>query len=157
MAVTPSVVRFVCRAAIERGLRPDATGSANGASPPAVGSLMATSIASVEGAQAAADGEDEVAERRWATTLAAAAENDWRLLVCDSLEALGCIASRAENLSRAAQLLVAARQCRQDTGYLYRFGSEHDQLARTWATLGADNIALPPLRWEAAAELALSN
>ena len=157
MAVTPSVVRFVCRAAVQGGRRPDALAAAHGHAPPTARSLMAASIAAIEAVQAAADGDDELAEQRWSATLAAAAANDWRLLVCDSLEGLGCIAGRKTRRNRATQLLVAAQQCRQETGYLYRFDFEQDQVAMTWATLGVDSPPMPPLTWQAAAEIALSS
>ena len=67
MAVTPSVVRFVCRAAIERGLRPDATGSANEPRHPRLARTNGNQHRLRRGRpeSTAADGEDEVAERRW--------------------------------------------------------------------------------------------
>jgi hypothetical protein len=157
LAVTPSVVRSVCRAAIQAGRRPDAPQAAQHMSPPTPGSLMAASIASVEGATAAVGGEDERARERWTTALRVAAEKEWRLLACDCLEALGCLASRANEVVRARRLLSASQHFRQESGYRFRFRFEQDQLDQTWAIVGGPGAAAEPLSWPEAVGLALSS
>lgn len=156
LAVTPSVVRSVCRAMIQAGGRPEASEYANGASPPTPGSLMATSIAAVEAAIAVIEGDDEEAGRCWAKVLELAAANEWRLLACDALEALGCLASRRKDIARAERLLAAADQRRQDLAYRFRSGFEQEQVDQAWATIGAPRTKQAVLAWPAAVEAALS-
>lgn len=158
LAVTPSVVRCVFRAAIQTGRRPDAPLLASlHVVPPTAGSLMAASMATVEGARAAVDGEDELAKQLWVAALRMAAPNDWRLLACDCVEALGGLASRAGDAATAAQLLTSAQRRRQDLDYSFRYGFEQDQLDRAWAVIGGTSKAVPgPLPWSAAVHLALT-
>ena len=157
LAVTPSVVRSVCRAAIQQGQYPDASAWAHGVIPPSRGSLMAASIAAVDAAQAALDGDDERAKGRWLEALEVAAANQWSLLACDAVEGLACIASRKMDAVRAGQLLGAAQDCRQGTGYLYRSGFEQEQVDQAWATVAAQGAVPPPLPWATAISLALSS
>jgi hypothetical protein len=156
LAVTPSVVRSVCRAAIEQGQRPDASAWAHGVAPPSSGSLMAASIAAIDAAQAAIDGDDERAAGRWLEVLKVAAANEWSLVACDAMEGLACIASRKMDVVKAGQLLGAAQDRRQATGYRYRSGFEQEQVGQAWATVAAAGAVPPPLPWPSALSLASS-
>jgi hypothetical protein len=120
-AVTPSVVRTVCRAAIDRGERVDAAAAAHGSVPAATGSLMGASVTSLDAANAAVQGDDALADSLWKAVLNVSAANGYLVLVSDALEALGCIASRRTDTTKAAYLILAARDCRQEAGYHHRF------------------------------------
>jgi predicted ATPase/DNA-binding XRE family transcriptional regulator len=155
LGMTPSLVRTVCRAAIDGGNRVDPADVANGAAPPASGSLMAASFAAIEAAHAMLDGDDALAGQRWSDVLAVAAANEYLLLVCDALEGLGCLAGRRDEAAKAGQLLTAARQCREDLSYRYRFVFEEELADEAWAVAGPA-AAPSPLSWRAAAEVALA-
>jgi hypothetical protein len=154
-AVTPSVVRMVCRAAIDRGEKPDALTAAHGEGPPAPGSLMDLSIKAVEAA-AAADRRDDIRARDlWSAVLARAAPERYVLLACDALEAMGFVAVRLGHLSQAAQMLRAARGRRGESGYSHRFGFEQRQVDEAFAALGLHGD-IPAAPWAEAVQLALS-
>ena len=156
MTLTPGLVRSFCRIAIDAGERLDPLAFARGAEPPAGGSLMAASIDAVRGAQATAlDGDDQAAALHWAASLAAAAPGGYLLLVCDALEALGCMQARRGALGTAAQLLAAAQRCRDEITYRFRFGFEQAAVDAAAAVIGADSPSWPVLGWQEAADLAL--
>jgi predicted ATPase/transcriptional regulator with XRE-family HTH domain len=135
-ALTPSVVRAVCRAAIDRGDRLEPAAIALGRVPPVTGSLMAASLAAIDAAHAVVDGDDELATRRWSAVLSVATGNEFQLLACDALEALGYLASRRGDIAAAARLLTAAGRHRTRTGYRWRFGFEQRQAEQAWAAVG---------------------
>jgi predicted ATPase/transcriptional regulator with XRE-family HTH domain len=155
MALTPSTVRTTCRAGIGRGDRLNPADVAM-AAPPAPGSLMDASCAAVEAAYAMLDGDHTLAERRWSHVLHAAAPNKYLLLVCDALDGLGYLAATRGEATRAGQLLTAARACRQDIGYHYRFPFEEDLLVQATTAAGAAATDEPPLPWQTAVEAALN-
>jgi predicted ATPase/DNA-binding XRE family transcriptional regulator len=157
MALTPSVVRTVCRAAMDRGDFLDPASVAHAAEPPAGGSLMAASFAAVHAARAMADGETTLAEQRWADVLSVAVPSEYLLLVCDALEGLGALASQGGDAARGRLLLGAAARCRDDIGYVFRFGFEQEHIDRAWAVSGPAPRHQPALTWQAAAEAALSH
>jgi predicted ATPase len=155
LALTPAMVRTVCRAAIEAGDRVQPAAVAHSAAPPAADSLMAASFAAVQAAHAAIDGDDALAGRRWSEVLPVAARAEYLLLVCDALEGLGGIAARRAEATKAGQLLAAARHCRDDISYLYRFAFEQKLLDDALEAAG-EAAAEPPLPWRAAAGVALA-
>jgi predicted ATPase/DNA-binding XRE family transcriptional regulator len=155
MGLTPSLVRTVCRAAIDRGDRPRPAAAAHGAAPPASGSLMAASFAAVTAAQAAIDEDDALAGRRWSEVLPVAARGEYLVLICDALEGLGSLAARRGEAAKAGQLLAAAQRCRDDIGYRYRFGFEQELVDRALGAVGGP-AADPPLSWRAAVDVALA-
>jgi len=53
------------------------------------------------------------------------------------------------------RLLGAAARCRDDIGYVFRFGFEQQLIDQAWATIGPAPPHQPPLTWQAAAEAAL--
>jgi predicted ATPase len=158
MGLTPSAVRTICRAAIDRGDRLDPAAVAMATGPPAPGSLMAASLAAVQAAHATLDGNHALAERRWTEALSAAAPEGYLLLVCDALEGLGCLAAGRGETARAGQLLAAASQCRDDTGYRHRFAFEQDLLDQASLAAapppGSSPPAAPP-PWREAVATAL--
>jgi hypothetical protein len=156
-ALTPSVVRTVCRAAVDRGDRIEPSSVALGPVPPAADSLMGASIAAVHAAHAAIDGDSERAAQLWSAVLAVAASHRYLLLVCDALEGLGCLASGREDAATAARLLAAARRCRAGITYQWRFGFEQRQVDQAWAVLSPAARAQPVLSWDAAAQTALKS
>lgn len=123
LTLSPASLRTLCRAALDRGERLDPRSVARQLSPPAENSLMAASIAAIDGAHAAHDGNDIGAASRWAITLGTAVQHDYLLLACDALEALAAIARRQGRLSDARVLLAGAKSAREITGYRFRFGS----------------------------------
>jgi predicted ATPase len=155
MALTPSAVRSVCRAAMDRGDFPDPANVAHASAPPADGSLMAASFAAVHAARAMADGNAGLAEQRWADVLSVAAPSEYLLLVCDALEGLGVLASQRGEAAAGQRLLGAAARCRDDIGYVFRFGFEQQLIDQAWATIGSAPPHQPALTWQAAAEAAL--
>jgi predicted ATPase/DNA-binding XRE family transcriptional regulator len=156
MALTPSVLRTVCRAAMDRGDFLDPASVAHASAPPAGGSLMAASFAAVHAASAMAHGETGLADQRWADVLSVAVPNEYLLLVCDALEGLGILASQRGETAASQQLLGAAARCRDGIGYVFRFGFEQQLIDRAWATIGSAPSHQPALTWQAAAEAALS-
>jgi predicted ATPase/transcriptional regulator with XRE-family HTH domain len=155
MGLTPSAVRTVCRAAIDRGDFLDPAEVAHGAGPPAAGSLMAASFDALRAARATIEGHAELAERHWLDALAVAAPNEYVLLVCDALEGLGVLAARGGDIAAAASMLTAAARCRQDTGYRHRFAFEADLVQAAWAAISPAADGHPAPRWQEAAEAAL--
>ncbi len=145
-------MRTICRAAIDRGDRLDPAAVAMATGPPAPGSLMAASLAAVQAAHATLDGDPALAERCWTEALSAAAPEGYLLLVCDALEGLGCLAAGRAN-GQACQLLAAASQCRDETGYRYRFAFEQDLLGE--ASLAAAPPPGSPPPWRQAVARAL--
>jgi len=156
MTLTPGLVRSFCRIAIDAGERLDPLAFAREAEPPVAGSLLAASIDAVRGAQAAVlDGDDQRAALHWAAALAAAAPEGYLLLVCDALEALGCLQARHGALGTAAQLLAAARRCRDEITYRFRFSFEQAAIDAAVAAIGADATPGPALGWREAADIAV--
>jgi predicted ATPase/transcriptional regulator with XRE-family HTH domain len=156
MGLTPSAVRTVCRAAIDRGDFLEPAEVAHGAGPPAVGSLMAASFDALQGARATIEGDAKLAGRHWLDALEVAAPNEYLLLVCDALEGLGVLAAREGDTVPAASMLAAAARCRQDTGYRHRFGFEARLIQTARAAVGPAAQGQPPPSWQEAAEAALS-
>ena len=153
---TPGLLRTYGRLAIDSGRQLDPVELARAVVPAEPGSLMAASIAAIQGAQAGAEGDDELARERWTVVLAAAAAHDYLLLVCDALEALGCLAVRAEDPAKAGILLGAAQSCRDDIRYRFRFGYEQAAVDEALAALATGTLSWSALSWQAAARLALS-
>jgi predicted ATPase/transcriptional regulator with XRE-family HTH domain len=156
MALTPCVVRTVCRTAMDRGDFLDPASVAHASAPPAAGSLMAASFAAVHAARATVHGETGLADQRWADVLSVAVPNEYLLLVCDALEGLGILASQRGEAATGRRLLSAAARCRDGIGYVFRFGFEQQLLDRAWATIGSAPPHQPALTWQAAAAAALS-
>ncbi len=161
MGFQPGGLRTICRNAIDRGERLDPAEVARSAQPPQAGSLLAASISAIYGAWAGIDGDDHAAASHWSATLRAAAEHSYLLLVCDSLEALGRLASLRQPPETAARLLSAAERLRGDIGYRFRFDFEQAAVDETRKLVVAageaaagQGPAIPP-RWQDAAELAL--
>ena len=123
--------------------------------PPAAGSLMGASIAAVHEVHAAMDGHAERAVQQWTDVLAVAVPHRYLLLVCDALEALGCLASQQGDPPRAARLLSAAARCRASTTYRWRFGYEQRHVDQAWDTAGPAALDGPVLNWRQAAEAAM--
>ncbi len=117
---------------------------------------MAASIAAIQAAGLAVDGDDARATALWRSVLADAARDGYLLLVCDALEALGCLAARRGATTLAVSLIAAGRACRDEIGYRFRFGYERAALEEAVATAGAASLLGPALGWRAAADLALS-
>lgn len=155
MGVTPSVVRLVCRAAIDRGTREDPEAVAHDRRRPEPTSLMATSIEAVEAAHQSLDGDENGSERCWRGVLSAAAASGWMVLACDALEGIGCIAVQREDFGRANSLLVAAEDCRRQIVYRhrYRFQQAAIEQARDAVRLEGSKARL---RWHDAVQLALN-
>jgi predicted ATPase/DNA-binding XRE family transcriptional regulator len=156
MGLTPSAVRTVCRAAIDRGNFLEPAEVAHGADPPAAGSLMAASFDALRAARATVEGNAELAGRHWLDALGVAAPNEYLLLVCDALEGLGVLAAREGDTVSAASMLAAAARCRQDTGYRYRFGFEAELVQTAWAAVDPALLGQPPPSWQEAAKATLS-
>jgi predicted ATPase/transcriptional regulator with XRE-family HTH domain len=154
--LTPTAVRTICRTAIDRGDRLQPADVAMSADPPAPGSLMAASFGAVEAAHATLDGEPALARRLWSDVLSVAAPHGYLLLVCDALEGLGYLASQQDDLTRAGLLLAAARGCRDDITYRYRFGFEQELLDRAGRSAGSPAGPEHPLAWQAAVTAALA-
>jgi len=76
--------------------------------------------------------------------------------VCDALEGLGILASQRGEAVAGRRLLGAATRCRDDIGYVFRYGYEQQLIDRAWATIGSAAPHQPALTWQAAAEAALS-
>ncbi len=153
--MTPSVVRSVCRAALDRGERVDAAAAAHGRAPAAAGSLMHASVAAIEAASASVQGDDALADSLWRAVLELAGSKGYLVLVCDALEALGCIASRRGDTARAASLIPAAQACRREISYHFHFAFEQRQLDQASAAINGDLPASPAMTWRAAVEAAL--
>jgi transcriptional regulator with XRE-family HTH domain len=75
--------------------------------------------------------------------------------IAEALEGLGCLAAGQASAARAGQLLSAARHCRQDIGYHYRFSFEQRLLDQAGLTAAPAPQGEPPLRWQAAVAVAL--
>jgi hypothetical protein len=116
---------------------------------------MGASIAAIHAAHAAVDGDAERAAQQWVAVLTVAVPHRYLLLVCDALEALGCLASQRGDPPRAARLLSAAAKCRAGITYRWRFGFEQRQVDQAWATAGPAAWDGPVLSWQQAAETAL--
>jgi len=157
IAHTPGLLRTYCRLAIEGGQRLDPVTLARSVVAPEQGSLMAASIASIHAACAAVDGDGDRAASLWRSVLGDAARGGYLLLVCDALEALGCLAARrGADSTLAVSLIAAARACRDEIGYRFRFRYEQAALDEAVAMLGPAALLGPALDWQAAASLALS-
>ena len=155
MALTPSVVRTICRAALDRGDRLDPADVAMATSPPTPRSLMAASLAAVRAAHAMLDNDPATARRYWSDVLSAAAPAQYLLLVCDALEGLGCLAARQGDTARAGLLLAAAGQCRHEITYQHRFGFEQALLDQARPGDGSPASQEPALPWHEAVAIAL--
>jgi predicted ATPase/transcriptional regulator with XRE-family HTH domain len=162
LAFHPGGLRTICRNSIDRGERLDPAEVARYSRPPQPGSLLAASVAAVEGAWASLDRDDDAAAGYWSTALRAAADRGYVLLVCDALEAFGGLASRHGSPGTAARLLAAASRLRGDIGYRFRFDFEQacvDQARADIAAAGggeaADLASSAPPAWQDAADLAL--
>lgn len=154
MGVTPSVVRMVCLAAIDRGEREDPEAVAHDRHRPDPTSLMAASIGAVEAVHRGLDGDDQGADACWRTVLSSAAASGWQLLACDALEGLGCIAARRGDANRAGTLHGAAARCRHQLVYRHRFSFQQaaiDQVKKTDGSWGKP----VPLGFREAVERAL--
>jgi predicted ATPase/transcriptional regulator with XRE-family HTH domain len=154
-AVTPSVVRLVCRAEIDRGGQPRPLATAAGTGPPEPGSLMAASVTSVEAALAALAGEHGRAKELWSDVLDRAVRHGYVLLACDALEGLGCAAHSLGGPAPAAQFLGAARRKRHEIGYRHRFRFELRQVEAAWATVRDSPGAQSSPSWREAVDEAL--
>jgi hypothetical protein len=155
MALTPSAVRTICRAALDRGDRLDPADVAMATSPPAPKSLMAASLAAVGAAHAMLDNDPAIARRCWSDVLSAAAPRQYLLLVCDALEGLGCLAAQQGGTARAGLLLTAAAQCRRDITYHQRFGYEQALLDQAWPASRPAASREPAVPWREAVAIAL--
>jgi predicted ATPase/transcriptional regulator with XRE-family HTH domain len=153
---TPGLLRTYCRLAIDSQRLLDPVELARGLVPAEPGSLMAASIAAIRGARAGAEGDEELARVRWTEVLTTAAPNGYLLLVCDALEALGCLSVGAGDPAKAVALLRAAQACRDDIRYRFRFGYEQAAVDEALASLAASTFSRSALTWQAAAALALS-
>jgi hypothetical protein len=161
LSMTPLSLRILCRTGIDQGERLDPVELACQDPPVASGSLMAASIAAVQGAAAIVDGADEMAFDRWSEVLSLATRAGYLLLACDALEAIALLAGRRELYAEADQLLAGAGALRDETGYRFRFGFERksvDALRLAITSLDLDGAAKlsvgQPLVWRQAAELA---
>ena len=155
MALTPSAVRTICRAALDRGDRLDPADVAMATSPPAPGSLMAASLAAVRAVHAMLDNDPATARQCWSEALTAAAPGQYLLLVCDALEGLGCLAAQQGDTTRASLLLAAAGQCRRDITYQHRFGFEQALLDQARPGDRSAASREPALPWHEAVTIAL--
>ena len=126
LSMSPLSLRILCRTGIDQDERLDPVELACQNPPVAPGSLMAASIAAVQGAVAMVDGADDVATERWSEALAVASRDGYLLLACDALEAIAVLAGRRELYGNADQLLAAAGALRDKTGYRFRFGFEQN-------------------------------
>jgi hypothetical protein len=157
MAFQPGGLRTICRNAIDRGERLDPAQVGGYGSAPAQGSLLGASVAAVFGAMASADGDHEAAANHWSAALRAALDHDYRLLVCDALEAFAGLASRRRSGQVAVPLLAAAEGLRAEIGYRFRFDFEQAAVDQARAeSAGHPRAHSPgPATWQQAAELAL--
>jgi predicted ATPase/transcriptional regulator with XRE-family HTH domain len=151
---TPGMLRTYCRLAIDNQRSLDPVELARAVVPAEGGSLMAASITAIQGAQAAADADYELAGRRWTEVLAAAAPHGYLLLVYDALEALGCLAVHACDAAKGAALLGAAQAGRDEIRYRFRFGYEQAAVDEARAAIG--ELPETVLNWEEAVALALN-
>jgi hypothetical protein len=156
MGITPGPIRAACRATLDRGEEPDIAAHARTTRRPSPHSLLGSTIASVEAAQATMTGDHERARRRWSDALSSALAGGYVLLGCDALEGLAYVDSQRDEHDTARVLLTAARACRDKIGYRFRFSFEQHALDRAWATIGSETEVEPPLDWRDASELALS-
>ena len=155
MALTPSAVRTICQAALDRGDRLDPADVAMATSPPTPGSLMAASLAAVRAAHAMLDDDPATARRCWSEVLSAAAPEQYLLLICDALEGLGCLAAQQGDTTRASMFLAAAGQCRHDITYQHRFRFEQALLDQAWPGGRSAASREPALPWHEAVAIAL--
>jgi len=162
LTLSPASLRTLCRAALDRGERLDPRRLARQLTPPAAGSLMAASIAAIDGAHAAHDGNDIGAASRWAISLGTAVQHDYLLLACDALEALAAMAGRQGRLADAGILLASAESAREITGYRFRFGFEQAAVEELRASMppagqhaDADAPSGDAQEWKTTAALAL--
>ncbi len=156
MGMTPRVVGGACRAAIDRGQPLDVRVVAKTVIAPSAGSLLATTIAAIEGAQAIVAGADELAWSRWLAALAASSAYGYVLLGCDTLEAIGYLAARRGDREAAATLLSSAQSCRDQIGYRFRFTFEQQAIDATWADIGGFQNQAETLSWSEASDVALA-
>jgi predicted ATPase/transcriptional regulator with XRE-family HTH domain len=154
MGVTPSVVRMVCLAALDRGVREDPEAVAHDRHRPDPTSLMAASLGAVEAAHRALDGDDQGADACWRTVLSSAATSGWLLLVCDALEGLGCIAARRGDADRAGSLHAAAARRRRQLVYRHRFSFQQAAIDQAREAVGGWGNPVP-LGFREAVQLAL--
>jgi predicted ATPase/transcriptional regulator with XRE-family HTH domain len=155
MGVTPSVVRIVCLAAIDRGAREDPVAVTHDRRRAEPTSLMAVSVEAVEAVHRALDGDELGSGRCWRNVLSAASASGWMLLVCDALEGIGCIEARREEIGRAASLLAAAEECRRRLVYRHRFGFQQAAFERAYEEV-APARGGEAVGWRGAVDLALS-
>jgi hypothetical protein len=134
----------------------DAAAAAHSGTPAAAGSLMQVSLTAIDAASASLHGDDALAESLWRTVLDVAKSNDYLVLVCDALEALGCIASRRNDTTRAAALILAARGCRRQISYHFHFAFEQRQLDEALTGVDATSPPQRVISWQAAVEEALA-
>jgi predicted ATPase/transcriptional regulator with XRE-family HTH domain len=156
MGITPSVVRMVCHAAIDRGERPEPKAVAQEKTTPSRRSLLAASIAAVDAAHHAINGDDDLASSSWQAVLSVSAPNAFRLLTCDALEGLGCIAARRDDARRAHALLTAVDRCREEIGYRHRYSFQRANIDAARQRVGPDNPSARPVSWESAIKLAIA-
>jgi len=162
MAFQPGGLRTICRNSIDRGERLDPAQVARYARPPQPGSLLAASIAAVDGAWSGLSRDDDATASHWSAVLRAAANHGYLLLACDALEAFASLAAHRSAPGLAAQLLAAADQLRSDIGYRFRFDFEQasvDQARSAIAVAGREGASslAPGVRqgWRDAASVAL--
>src|SRR6185437_12658613 len=79
IAHTPGLVRTYCRLAIDDGHRLDPVALSRSVTTPEMGSLMAASIAAIQGACATLDGDDARAVALWRSVLSDAARGGYLL------------------------------------------------------------------------------
>ena len=136
VGLQPGSIRTLCRTALDRGERLDPVEMARERFSSSGGSLIAASISAIRGAFAMADQDYDRARQLWNSTLAAAADKNYLLLVCDALEAIGWMTSERQSPREAAVLLAAADRLRDETTYRFRFNFEQDWVDRARATIG---------------------
>ncbi len=159
VGLQPGAIRTLCRAALDRGERLDPVELARERFSSSGGSLIAASISAIQGAFAIVDRDHRRAAQLWSSTLKTAADKNYLLLVCDSLEAIGSLASQRGDPRLAASVLAAASCLRDETGYRFRFDFERRLADQAWATIGpieGSENARSALSWREAVTAALS-
>jgi predicted ATPase/transcriptional regulator with XRE-family HTH domain len=158
VGLQPGAIRTLCRAALDRGERLDPMEVAKERFSSPSGSLIAASIAAVRGAWALFDGDDETAVKHWDAVLTTAASRSYLLLVCDALEAFGCLATRRGPSADAGVLFASAASLRHEITYRFRFNFEQAAVAQAGVGIGAHpgDDRLGALPWRKAVNLALA-
>jgi predicted ATPase/transcriptional regulator with XRE-family HTH domain len=143
LGLQPHVVRTLALTALDQGdIVPPESIALQGA-PPSPRSLMEVSFKAIRGAQTAlTDRESAIA--LWHEVLAVAKERNFVLLVCDGLEALGCLRSARGETTVGAILLDVAEQLRAETGYRFRFDRAAEAVRDARAMIECDGVSAEP-------------